>query len=81
MKHNGHSKFSNALRRMAIAIVASGTLAAPAVYADASNIDLVPATAVPEPAQHTGEAIRRPPVDTFKDRWEQNYELGLAGAG
>lgn len=57
MKQNGHSKFSKGLRRVAIAIVASGAVAAPAVYAMASNIVLVPPTALPESARQTGEAM------------------------
>jgi hypothetical protein len=81
MKQNGHSMFSNGLRRVAIATVVSGTLVAPAVYANASNIVLVPPTAQPKSARQTGEAIKRPAVDTAKDRWERDYELGRAGAG
>lgn len=81
MKKNAHSGFSKGLRRVAIAIVASGTVAAPAVYARASYDVLMPQTAVPESARQTEEAIRRPPVETFKDRWEQDYKMGLAGAG
>jgi hypothetical protein len=57
MKQNGDSEFSNGLRRVAIAIVASGTFAAPAVFAKASNIVLVPPTALPESARQTGEAM------------------------
>jgi hypothetical protein len=72
MKQNGHSKFSNNLRRVAIAIVAS---------ANASNVVLVPPTAQPKSARQTGEAIKRPAVVTYKDRWERDYELGRAGAG
>jgi hypothetical protein len=81
MKQNGHSKFSSGLRRVAIAIVASGIVAAPTVYANASNIVLVPPTAQPKSARQTGEAIKRPAVETSKDRWERDYELGRAGAG
>jgi hypothetical protein len=73
--------FTNGLRRVAIAIVASGTLAAPAVFADASNIVPVPQTALPDSGRQTGEAIKRPPVESYKDRWQRDYELGLAGAG
>jgi hypothetical protein len=79
MKQNGHSRFANGLRRVAIAIVASASVAAPAVYADASNI--VPNMVLPDSARQTGEAIKRPPVESFKDRWQRDYELGLAGAG
>jgi hypothetical protein len=57
MKQIRHSEFSNGLRRVAIAIVASGAFAAPAVYAKASNIVLVPPTALPESARQTGEAM------------------------
>jgi hypothetical protein len=81
MKQNGHSMFLNGLRRVAIVIVASGAVAAPAVYANASNIDLVPQKTLPESAGQTGEAIKRPPVKTPWDPWKRDYELGLAGAG
>jgi hypothetical protein len=57
MNQNGHSKFSMGLHRVAIAIVASASVAAPAVYAKASNIVLVPPTALPESARQTGEAM------------------------
>jgi len=57
MKQIGHSELSKGLRRVAIAIVASGILATPAVYAKASNIVLVPPTALPESARKTGEAM------------------------
>jgi hypothetical protein len=57
MKQNGDSQFSKCLRRVAIAIVASGTVAAPAVYARASNIVLVPPTALPESARQSGDAM------------------------
>jgi hypothetical protein len=81
MKQNGHTKFSNSLRRVAIAIVASAGVAAPVVYANASNVVLVPPTAQPKSARQSGEAIKRPAVVTYKDRWERDYELGRAGAG
>jgi hypothetical protein len=58
MKLNGDSMISKCLRRVAIAIVASGTVAAPAAYASASNnIILVPPTALPEAARQSGEAM------------------------
>jgi hypothetical protein len=59
MIQNSHSMFSKGLRRVAItiAIVASGTVAAPAVYAKASSIVLVPPTALPDSARQTGEAM------------------------
>jgi hypothetical protein len=57
MKRNGHSEFFNGLRRVAIAVVASGAVAAPVAYARASDIVLVPPTALPEAARHTGEAM------------------------
>jgi hypothetical protein len=57
MTRNGHSEFLNSLRRVAIAVVASGSVAAPAAYARASDIVLVPPTALPESARHTGEAM------------------------
>jgi hypothetical protein len=57
MNQNAHSMFSNCLRRVAIAIVASGTVAAPAAYAKGSSFVLVPPTALPTSAQQTGEAM------------------------
>jgi hypothetical protein len=58
MEGNVSSKLSKYLRRVAIAIVASGPVAAPAVYASSfSNILVVPPTALPELARQSGEAM------------------------
>jgi hypothetical protein len=58
MRLDGYSKFSRGLRRVAIAMVASGTVAAPAAYAwGSNNIVLVPPTALPESARQGGEAM------------------------
>ena len=57
MKQNGQTQLLNGLRRVAIAVVASGSVAAPAAYARASDIVVVPPTALPESARHTGEGM------------------------
>ena len=69
MKDYMIGKLSGCLRRVAIAIVTSGLVAAPAAYARASsNIILVPPTDLPELARQSGDAMprvvprRRPPA-------------------
>lgn len=58
MNEHVNSKLSKYLRRVAIAIVASGTVAAPAAYAGPSNnLIVVPPTDLPELARQTGEAM------------------------
>jgi len=58
MNEHVNSKLSKYLRRVAIAIVASGTVAAPAAYARPSNNPIVvPPTDLPELARQTGEAM------------------------
>src|ERR1035441_4914799 len=58
MNEHLNSKLSNYLRRVAIAIVASGTVAAPAVYAKPfNNLVVVVPTELPELARRAGEAM------------------------
>ena len=58
MNEHVNSKLSKYLRRVAISIVASGTVAAPAAYARPSNnLIVVPPTDLPELARQTGEAM------------------------
>jgi hypothetical protein len=58
MKENLNGKFSKCLRRVTIAIVAVGTVAAPAAYARPSNtLMVVPPTDLPELARQPGEAM------------------------
>jgi hypothetical protein len=58
MKENVRGKLSKRLRRMAIAIGASGIVAATAVHANPSNkIVLVPPTDLPELARQSGDAM------------------------
>src|ERR1700687_93072 len=58
MNEHVNSKLSKYLRRVAFAIVASGTVAAPAAYARPSNnLIVVPPTDLPELARQTGEAM------------------------
>jgi hypothetical protein len=58
VKENTGNRSSKLLRRAAIAIVATGTVAAPAAYASPSrNIIVVPPTDLPELARQTGEAM------------------------
>jgi hypothetical protein len=58
MSDNASGKLSRYLRGVAVAIVTSGILAAPAVYAKASgNIILVPPTDLPELARQSGDAM------------------------
>ena len=53
-----NGKVSKCIRRAAIAIVASGTVAAPALYAkSSSNLIVVPPTDLPELARQTGDAM------------------------
>jgi hypothetical protein len=58
MKENVRDRFSKRLRRAAMAIVASGIVAAPAVRANPSNnIILVAPSDLPELARQSGEAM------------------------
>ena len=58
MNEHVNSKLSKYLRRVAIAIVASGTVAAPAVYAKPfNNLVVVAPTELPELARRAGEAM------------------------
>jgi hypothetical protein len=58
MKENIAGRPSKLLRRAVIAIVATGTVAAPAAYArPSSNLIVVPPSDLPELAQQTGEAM------------------------
>ncbi len=58
MKPNVNRVFSTGLGRVAIAIVATGSIAAPAAFAKpANNLIIVPPTDLPELARHTGEAM------------------------
>jgi hypothetical protein len=58
MKQNADNRFSKCLRRAAIAIVASGAVAAPAAYAKPANsLVLVPPTDLPQLARQGGEAM------------------------
>jgi hypothetical protein len=58
MKVNVSGRLSGRLRAVAITIVTSGILAAPAVYAKASgNLILVPPTDLPELARQSGDAM------------------------
>jgi hypothetical protein len=58
MKDNVRGKLSKRLRRVAIAIGASGIVAATAVHANSSNnMVLVPPTDLPELARQSGEAM------------------------
>jgi hypothetical protein len=58
MDEHVNSKLSKYLRRVAIAIVASGTIAAPTAYARPSNnLIVVLPTDLPELARQTGEAM------------------------
>jgi hypothetical protein len=58
MKENMAGSLSKLLRRAVIAIVATGTVAAPAAYAwPSNNLIVVPPTDLPELAQQTGEAM------------------------
>ena len=58
MKRNMNRGFSKSLRRVAIAIVVIGSVAAPAAYAKpANNLIVVPPTDLPEVARQAGEAM------------------------
>src|ERR1700689_3007684 len=58
MKRNVNGVFSKALRRVATAIVATGSIAASAAFAKpTNNLIIVPPTELPELARHTGEAM------------------------
>jgi hypothetical protein len=58
MKRNVNRVFSKSLRRVAIAIVVSGSVAAPAAFAKSSNsLIVVPPIALPELARQAGEAM------------------------
>ena len=58
MKQNVKDRLSKDLRRAAIAIVATGSIAAPAAFAKpANNLIIVPPTDLPELARQTGEAM------------------------
>ncbi|HEX2789132.1 MAG TPA: hypothetical protein VHN17_01760 [Steroidobacteraceae bacterium] len=58
MRQNADNKFPKCLRGVAIAIVASGAVAAPAVYAKpADSLVLVPPTDLPQLARQGGEAM------------------------
>jgi hypothetical protein len=58
MTQNVNRGFSKGLRRLAIAIVVTGSVAAPAAYAKpADNLIVVPPTDLPEVARQTGEAM------------------------
>jgi hypothetical protein len=58
MKRNANRVFSKGLRRVAIAIVATGSVAAPAAFAKPSNsLIVVQPTDLPELARQTGEAM------------------------
>jgi|ERR1700733_2534558 len=58
MKENMAGSLSKLLRRAVIAIVATGTVAAPAAYAwPSNNLIVVPPTDLPELARQTGEAM------------------------
>jgi hypothetical protein len=77
-KNGGYSKF---VRRAVIAIVATGTFAAPAAYSRMSNnLVVVPPTDLPELARQTGEAMLL--HDTIDGRThlyiEQNHGAQLA---
>src|ERR1700687_763656 len=81
MKDYMIGKLSGCLRRVAIAIVTSGLVAAPAAYARASsNIILVPPTDLPELARQSGDAMLL--YETIDDRTllyiEQNQDARLA---
>jgi hypothetical protein len=58
MKQTINSRSSNFVRQTVIALVAAGTLAAPAAYSKTSkNLIVVPPTDLPELARQTGEAM------------------------
>jgi hypothetical protein len=81
MTENKARRSSNLLRRAAIGIVATGTVAATAAYARPSNnFILVPPTALPELARQEGEAMLL--LDTIDGRTflyiEQNQGARLA---
>jgi hypothetical protein len=58
MKCNVNRGFLKGLRRLAIAIVVTGSVATPAAYAKpANNLIVVPPTDLPELARRTGEAM------------------------
>jgi hypothetical protein len=81
MTKNVVRRSPNLLRRAVIAIVATGTIAAPAAFAKPSNnLILVPPTDLPELARQTGEAMLL--LDTVDGRTllyiEQNQGARLA---
>jgi hypothetical protein len=81
MKETTSSRYSKLVRRAVIAIVAAGTLAAPAAYSRISNnLIVVPPTDLPELARQTGEAmLLRDTIDGKTLLYiEQNHGTQLA---
>jgi hypothetical protein len=80
MKENIGNRFSKPLRRAIIAIVATGTVAAPAAYARSSNnLILVPPTDLPGLAQQAGEGMLLHTIDRRTVLYiEQNQGTRLA---
>src|ERR1700733_12218499 len=81
MKETMSSRSSKFVRRAVIAIIATGTLAAPAAYSRTSNnLVVVPPIDLPELARQTGEAMLL--HDTIDGRThlyiEQNHGARLA---